>query len=515
MFTNRLLRHLAVGACAVGLLGSVARAQIQSQGPVALDSGKINGAITGEKNDISVYKGIPFAAPPVGDLRWRPPQPVESWEGVRDALKFGSIAPQQSPFPTGETQSEDCLYLNVWTPAKTASDHLPVMVWIHGGGFTFGAGSTIIYYGTRIAEQGVVVVTLNYRLNILGGFAHPRLSQESQHGVSGNYGLLDQIEALRWVSRNIGRFGGDPDNVTIFGESAGGLSVTALMISPMTKGLFQRAIVESGSRGAMGTLEGAEKAGIELVEKMHLEDDSTLLTTLRSKPWKELPDAARFRGGPVVDGWVFTDQPENLWAKGEQHDVPMIVGYNRDEATFFLRGRAALPATVDEYKKAVAERFPHGAQRILELYPAKTDDDVYWAEIALRTDSSLGVTAPQQLRGMFIVPAKGWLYYFTRVPPGPTAKRMGASHAAELRYVFGTIPASSAEVDRRLSEAMIRYWTQFAKSGNPNQPGLPDWPAFEKGSEGYLELGDTIRAGKDLKRAKIEAIQAARGNERG
>lgn len=508
MFINRLPRQIAVGVSVVGLIGSAAWAQVQRRGPVQLDAGKINGAIAGEKSNISVYKGIPFAAPPVGDLRWCRPQPVASWDGVREALKFGPVAPQQSPFPTPEAQSEDCLYLNIWTPAKTAGERLPVMVWIHGGGFTFGAGSTVIYDGTRIANEGVVVVTLNYRLNILGGFAHPRLSKETKEGTSGNYGLLDQIEALRWVTRNIKQFGGDADNVTIFGESAGGLSVTALMVSPMTKGLFQRAIVESGSRGMMGTLEAAEKDGIELVKKMHLEDDSGLLTTLRSKSWQELPDAARFRGGPVVDGWVFTDQPQNLWTKGQQHDVPMIVGYNRDEATFFLRGRGALPSTVDEYKKSVAERFPKGAQSILELYPAKTDDDVYWAEIALRTDSSLGVTAPEQLRGMFNVSAKGWLFYFTRVPPGPTAARMGASHAAELRYVFGTIPADSSDVDRRLSDAMIKYWTQFAKSGDPNQAGLPTWPAFEKLSEGYLELGDSIQPGKDLKRAKIEALQA-------
>jgi para-nitrobenzyl esterase len=510
MLRKWLLATVAVVAM-VGFASS-ARAQLHTQGPVKLDVGTVSGALTGEKNDISVYKGIPFAAPPVGDLRWRPPQGAAAWEGIREAVKFGPIAPQQSPFPTGEPQSEDCLYLNVWTPAKTAAERLGVMVWIHGGGFTFGSGSTPIYVGTKLAEQGVVVVTINYRLNIFGGFAHPLLSKESERGVSGNYGLLDQIEALRWVQRNIKGFGGDPGNVTIFGESAGGISVTALMVSPLAKGLFQRAIVESGSTGTLGTLKDAEQRGVELVKSMKLDGDSALLTTLRSKSWQELPDAARFRAGPIVDGWAFPTQPKEAWAKGEQHDIPLIVGYNRDEATFFLRTRGGLPATVAEYRESVAKRFGKSAERILELYPAQSDEEVYWAEIALRTDSTLGISAPEQLRGMFSVKSKGWLYYFTRVPPGPLAEKMGASHAAELRYVFGTIPPqTSTDVDRRLSEAMIGYWTRFAKSGNPNGADLPQWPAFEKGSENYLELGNTIEAGRDLKEVKIEALEAGRG----
>ena len=320
----------------------------------------------------------------------------------------------------------------------------------------------------------------------------------------------DQLAALAWVRENIAGFGGDPANVTILGESAGGISVTALLVSPLAKGLFHQAIVQSGSTGTLGTLQDAERRGVELAKTMQLDGDSALLTTLRSKTWQELPDAARFRAGPIVDGWVFTAQPKEAWAAGAQHDVPLIVGYNRDEATFFLRNRGALPATVAEYRESVARRFPQGAERILDLYPAKSDDDVYWAEIALRTDSTLGIAAPEQLRGMFSVKSKGWLYYFTRVPPGPLAEKMGASHAAELRYVFGTIPPqTSTDIDRRLSEAMIRYWTGFAKSGDPNQPGLVEWPAFEKGRESYLQLGDTIEAGRDLKREQIEALRTA------
>jgi para-nitrobenzyl esterase len=238
---NVFMRASMLSICVAALACSESVAQIQTQGPVTLDSGgQVSGALTGKNSDISVYKGIPYAAPPVGALRWKPPQPVNPWDGVRDATRFGAIQPQRSRFPTapGARQSEDSLYLNVWTPAKRADQRLPVMVWIHGGGFTFGSSSQPLYDGTRLAEAGVVLVSFNYRLNVLGGFAHPLLSKESEHGVSGNYGLLDQIAALQWVTRNIAAFGGDPGKVTVFGESAGGISVSVLMVSPRAKGLF-------------------------------------------------------------------------------------------------------------------------------------------------------------------------------------------------------------------------------------------------------------------------------------
>jgi para-nitrobenzyl esterase len=492
-------------------LGSQAAAQIQSLGPVQLDSGKISGSLGGRNNEISVYKGIPYAAPPVGDLRWRPPQPVKPWDTVRDATKFGAIQPQRSRFPSGPgaVQSEDSLYLNVWTPAKRPDERLPVMVWIHGGGFTFGSSSQPTYDGTRLAEAGVVLVSMNYRLNVLGGFAHPLLSKESERGVSGNYGILDQIAALEWVKRNIAAFGGDPGTVTIFGESAGGISVSVLMVSPLTKGLFHRAIVESGSTGRIGTLQSAEKAGEDLVKKLGLEKAPNLLAKLRAMPWEDIPDAASFRGGPVVDGWMVNEQPGKTCKEGKQHNVPMIVGYNRDEATFFARG--PVPKTIDEFRDSVRKRYKASADKILALYPVKSDDDVYWAAMHLATDAGLGVSAPNQLRGMFNVSSKAWFYHFSHVTPGPRVKTMGVPHAAELAYVFGTLSRTARKADRDVSDAIIGYWTQFAKSGNPNRPGLPEWRAFEKGNECYLDLGDEITCAKDFKKDRIEVLEAFSG----
>lgn len=514
----RIRLHWITAFCLAAVLSVSAAGQLQKAGPVRLDSGKISGALSSKNERVSVYKGIPYAAPPVGNLRWRAPRPVTPWDGVREATEFGPIQPQSDRIPGGATPtsvlSEDSLYLNVWTPAESASERLPVMVWIHGGGFRYGSGSTSIYDGTRLADHGVVVVTFNYRMHVLSGFAHPALTQESGHVTSGNYGFLDQIAALQWVRRNIGNFGGDPNNVTIFGESAGGISVTALMTSPLSESLFQRAIVESGSVGRIGTLEEAEEAGQNLLQEAGIEEGPDLLDRLRAMPFDELPGGINYRGGPVVDGYVFPGQPDELFAAGRQHDVPLIAGYNKHEATFFLRGRTPVPKTVAEYEDAVRERYGDRAEAILALYPAKSDGDVYWAEMTLRTDASLGVGVPRQLRGMFNVPSKGYMYTFTRVPPGPNAARMGASHAAELTYVFGTQygPVAGSAPDRELSEAMMRYWTQFAKTGDPNVEGSPEWPAFERGHEGYIKLDTTITGGVDLKKDKIAILEQAGDN---
>src|SRR5579862_8049927 len=293
MAHHRIVIALALCATAV--------AQIQNQGPVKIDTGRISGAIAGHGNEISVYKGIPYAAPPVGELRWKAPRPAADWAGVRETTKFSPIPPQRQ---SNDPQSEDCLYLNVWTPAKSATERLPVMVWIFGGGFTYGSASTRIYDGARLAEQGVVLVTFNYRLNVLAGFAHPllskELSKESGKG-SGDYGMLDQIAALQWVQRNIKTFGGDPGNVTIFGESAGDVAVSSLVVSPLTVGLFHKAIVESGSAATITPLDLAEETGRKLVSRMGLDNDPNLLTTLRAKPSTDLPDAQNYRGGQVID----------------------------------------------------------------------------------------------------------------------------------------------------------------------------------------------------------------------
>ncbi len=482
------------------LFVALALGQVQSQGPVRLDTGRVSGALAGSATDVSVYKGIPFAAPPVGELRWKAPQPAKDWGGILEATKFSAIPPQRQ---SADPQSEDCLYLNVWTPAKSASERLPVMVWIYGGGFTYGSASTRIYDGVHLAERGVIVVSFNYRLNVLAGFAHPLLSKESGHG-SGDYGLLDQIAALQWVKRNIQAFGGNPGNVTIFGESAGGIAVSTLVVSPLSEGLFQKAIVESGSAATLTPLESAEARGRELVTKMGLAGDANLLAALREKAWKDFPDAANYRGGPVIDGYALTDHPNAFWAKGTQHNVPMIIGYNHDEATFFLGRDGDIPKTVEEYEASVRQRFGESAKMVLSLYPAKSPDEVYWQEVAIRTDSRFGLGARAQLRGEFTVPSKTWEYHFNYLAPGARDPKRGVSHASELAYVFGTIPADATKETREVSDAMVRYWTQFAKTGNPNQPGLPEWPAFQKGNESYLEIAQPIHAEKDLNREKTD-----------
>jgi len=500
-----MTRGWLISISALALAFPAALAQIQSQGPLKLDSGRVSGALTGVNNDISVYKGIPYVASPTGELRWRAPQPVKAWEGVRDATKFGAICPQREG-RGGDVQSEDCLFLNVWTPAKGASQKLPVMVWVHGGGFTYGSGSSRIYDGTRLAEHGVIVVTLNYRLNILSGFAHPVLSRESEHG-SGNYGLLDQIAALKWVQRNIKEFGGDPANVTLFGESAGGLSVSALLVSPQTKGLIEKAIVESGSGTRITTQESAEKTGQEFVKQMGLENDANGIAKLREKSWKNLPNAQNYRGAPVLDGWAFTDDPINVWAKGKQLNAPMIVGYNHDEATFFMARDGDIPKTADEFQASVRKRYADAAGQLLALYPVKTDDDVYWSEISVRTERGMGLNARLQLRGMSTVPAKAYEYHFSHLPEVVADPKRGVSHASELVYVFGTIPANADAGSRQMSEAIMNYWTQFAKTGDPNQAGLPQWPRFQKGNEAYLELKNPIHAAKDLNKDKLDIFE--------
>src|SRR3984885_9183748 len=332
--------------------------------PVKIDTGLLQGVAASESGDVVVFRGIPYAAPPVGDLRWRAPQPAKAWEGVRECAKFGPAAPQiVSPllatFPgmsLGASTSEDCLYLNVWAPGHHSPEKLPVMVWVHGGGYTFGAHSPPLYEATNLSRRGVIVVGMNYRLGALGFLAHPALSAESEHGVSGNYGLLDQIEALRWVQKNIAAFGGDPERVTVFGESAGGNSVYSLLLTPLAKGLFQRAIPESGGtlnfaqlkKSAYGH-ESAEEQGIAFAKKCGVKEGPGLLAELRALPvevlLKSVPglDSMRsfsfrntgMRLAPIVDGYVITDDPMTMFERGSVNAVPMIVGANGNEGSMF------------------------------------------------------------------------------------------------------------------------------------------------------------------------------------
>jgi para-nitrobenzyl esterase len=498
------------------LWAASADAQLHTNGPVKIESGLISGATTGKGGSISVYKGIPYAAPPVGKLRWRPPEPPESWEGVRDATEFGAVAPQRPRKFGGvskkATMSEDCLYLNVWTPARSADDVLPVMVWIHGGGFRYGAGSVQLYTGTRLAEAGVVLVNFNYRLNVFGFFAHPLLTEESGHNASGNYGLMDQIAALKWVRNNIAAFGGDPDRITIFGESAGARSVSLLMASPLSEGLFHRAIAHSGAlRDTTTSLAEREERGTEIAAALGCDKEADPLAALRSKTFEELIGPERLPWNPFVDGWVVPEHPESLYATGKIHNVPLIAGSNTDEATYRMVSDPIPSAS--EYEAFIRGLFGDAADRVLGIYPAETDDDVFDALNRFESDRRMALHARNQVRWMENVSAKAYLYHFSRVPPSILGWKLGAHHGAELRYAFGNLDFSltdfffARKVDKKLSAAMVSYWTQFAATGDPNGGGLPEWPAYKTETDMHIELGTTIVAGKNFRKKELDILE--------
>jgi para-nitrobenzyl esterase len=493
--------------------------------PVKLAAGLVTGLTVGE---VRVYKGVPFAAPPIGDLRWRPPQPVAPWEGVRACAEFGPWCPQPKSIigaPGGERQSEDCLYLNVWTAAPTATAKLPVMVWIHGGGCTTGSGAAATYDGAVLARQGVVLVTLNYRLGPFGYLAHPLLSKESPHDVSGNYGMLDQIAALQWVRDNIAAFGGDPGCVTVFGESAGALSLCRLMVSPLAKGLFQRAIAESG--GAQGRnahlreprnhLEPAEAVGVGIARTLGCDREPGVLLALRAVSAERLLTASDpaqglygkgITFGPVVDGWAIPDDPDRLFAAGRQHDVPFLLGTTADEGTLFL---AQIPVRrVVGYESMIRSRFGTEAEEILRLFPCPDDASVKAAFSRLTTVTAFVAPARFLARCMAACQSKAYLYHFTRVPPGAGLLGMGATHGSEIAYVFGNLRPLHGRVDRQLSAAMSAAWVRFARSGDPNGADLPTWPAYTSAGDQHLEFGDQIRVGSGLHKEACDLLDRLR-----
>jgi para-nitrobenzyl esterase len=456
--------------------------------PVRVEQGLLSGTVNGK---VSAYKGVPFAAPPVGDLRWRAPQPPAAWKGVRAADKFSSTC-MQTPYPEGslyrstpEPVSEDCLYLNIWTAASSASDKRPVMLWIHGGAFVKGSGSTPTYDGSALALKGAVVVTINYRLGIFGFFAHPELTAESASHASGNYAILDQIAALKWVQKNIAAFGGDPSRVTIFGESAGSWAVNALVASPLAKGLFHRAIGESGANfGPIPRMSDAENAGAK----------AGSVADLRAKSAEDvlkLPWAIAL----TIDGYVEPEPVRTIFEKGHQNDVPILIGSNADEGTAFMPAKMGVAA----YEAYVRGRLGVYADDFLKLSPASTDEEAWRAGANVIRDQVFGV----QMRMWARLQAKtgkapAYLYYFSRVPTGGAlAKRYGAFHASEISYVFGTGDIGRrrwTDDDQKLSDVMSSYWFNFAATGNPNGPGLPVWPQYDEKKDLALGLGDKVEA---------------------
>lgn len=455
--------------------------------PVKIENGMVQGTV---EDGLRVYRGIPFAAPPVNELRWKAPQPTQKWKGVLPADKFGPASIQNNPAMTNlPPPSEDCLYLNVWTPAKSDKDRLAVMVWIHGGGFMAGATSEQLYHSEHIAKRGVVVVTIGYRLGIQGFMAHPALSAENDKKVSGNYGLLDMIEGLKWVQQNISAFGGDPGKVTIFGESAGGIAVSMLCASPLAKGLFHGAISQSGgsfgpvrANGGPGenvqSLADAEKAGKEWAIK----EGATTAAELRKLPADKLIISwpAQGNGWPVMDGWVIPDDQYRLYEAGKYNDTPVLVGYNSDEG-------ASFPAepTSEAYVKYTKERYGRFAERLLELYPPGKDKPTKTARDLMR-DTAFGWHTWTWARLQTKTgKSKTFLYYFDHHPEYPLDSPkagFGAAHSDEMPLVFHQfgLPGRPAknDIDVAMSEMIISYWTNFAKYGDPNGKGLPVWPAY-------------------------------------
>ena len=462
---------------------------------VKVDGGMVQGTV---KDGLTVFKGIPFAAPPVGDLRWKAPQPAAQWDTVLQANRFAPDPIQG--WGDKAKQSEDCLYLNVWTPAKYTNDKIPVLVWIYGGGFNGGA--TSYYNGEHLAKKGVVLVSIAYRVGILGFMAHPELSAENPNHVSGNYGLLDMIAGLDWIQKNIAQFGGDPGKVTIFGESAGGIAVSMLCASPMAKGLFTGAISQSGGSFGpprptsfpgenMKRLADAEKGGLTYQQSAGVSS----IAELRALAPADLP-AVRGLAWPIIDGYVIPDDQYKLYEAGQFNDTPILVGCNSDEGASFSHEKDP-----KAFIASVEARYGGFADDLLKAYPVG-ENSVPKTARDLARDAAFGwhtwSWARLQSR---IGKSKAYLYYFDQHPDYPEDSPRygyGSPHGQDVAYVFMTLDASNPETtesDLAISEAMAAYWTNFAKTGNPNGEGVPEWPAFSDETPEVMVFGPTPHTG--------------------
>ncbi len=463
---------------------------------VRVDSGELQGAV---QDEVAYFKGIPFAAPPVGRLRWRPPQPPQKWRGLRQATQFGADC-MQVPLPSdaaplGVKPAEDCLYLNVWRPAKILPGHkLPVLVWIYGGGFVNGGSSPAVYDGGAFAKDGIVFVSFNYRVARFGFFAHPALTAEQPAGPLGNYGLMDQIAALKWVQRNIGGFGGDPRNVTICGESAGGISVHHLMTSRAARGLFAKAIVQSGTgrpggalgmRPLSGGADSAEALGVAFAAKKGIQGDGPdALRKLRALPATEVAkdlnmatmgSDSTYVGGPVIDGDIVTGDPGQLYAAGRGARVPLMVGATSADIGFvFMRSRS-----IDD----LLAQFGPDAQKVRTAYHLRDDDDVMADAFRMGGDQMMVEPARYVAR---MLSARGQLVYefrFSYVAESMRKQWLGAPHASDIPFVFDTVAArydtALTPRDEAAAKTIHKYWAAFVKTGKPEVAGLPHWPAYE------------------------------------
>jgi para-nitrobenzyl esterase len=456
--------------------------------PVKTEDGLVQGTL---EDGLTVYRGIPFAAPPVGDLRWHAPLPAAKWDGVRQATQFGPI-----PVQDGKG-SEDCLYLNVWTPAKSATERLPVMVYIYGGGFAGGSTSDPWTSGEMLAKKGVVFVSIAYRVGILGFLAHPELSSETTNHVSGNYGILDQIAGLQWVRKNIAAFGGDPNKVTIFGESAGAISVSMLCASPLAKGLFEGAISQSG--GSFGPPRPTTYPGENMKRLADAERDGEAyakgasIAELRKLAPDKLPGG---RGWPIIDGWVIPDDQHKLYEAGKYNDVPVLIGYNSDEGASFWP-----PKTPQDYIANVHKRYGKFADDLIKAYPVGTNSVPKTARDLTR-DATFGWQTWSWARLQSQAGKSNVFYYYfdqhPDYPEGSPKAGYGSPHAQDVSYVFLHLNPSSPETtksDLAISDAMSTYWVNFAKHGNPNGKRLPAWPAFSERNPQVMYFQQTPHLG--------------------
>jgi len=500
-----------------GILFFVARPFAMIPDQVRIDTGALTGVVGSTQPTVRVFKGIPYAAPPTGENRWKAPQPAAKWDGVRNADAFGApcaagaafgfggrggggnrgaargdappaqppaaAAPQREP-----ARSEDCLYLNVWTSANSASDKRPVMMWIYGGGFTGGSGGMAWYDGENLAAKGAVIVTMNYRLGSLGFFAHPDLAKEAGHPGSGNYGMMDAIAALQWVKRNIAAFGGDPNNVTVAGESAGAIMVGALVGSPQAKGLFKRAIAESGGwmglqMARMKTAADAEAAGVKAVDALGVKS----MAELRAKPMNELTGLAS--QGLIIDGYVIPEDISLIFQAGKENVVDVLTGSNKDEANFGicpgagLAGRGGANMNLSNFKSNAEKRYGEIADQYLKLYPVASDDDAKKAAHEACADeitwNMRQWAAAEAGKGK-----KAYTYFFSHVQnvngqPSPA----GATHTAEISFAWnnpkGQATQTWTDVDTKLADQMSSYWVNFITKGDPTGSGLPHWTEFK------------------------------------
>lgn len=481
--------------------------------PVRTALGLLQGT-TSADGSVRIFKGIPYAAPPVGELRWKAPQPMPAWEGVRKATEFGARCMQGRIFNDmvfrDAGPSEDCLYLNVWTPNSEPGAVLPVMVWIYGGGFQAGATSEPRQDGEKLAKKGVVVVSMNYRLGVFGFFSHPELTKESGRNASGNYGLLDQTAALRWVQDNIAAFGGDPANVTIFGESAGSMSVNAQVATPLANKLFKQAIGESGGDFGFSTPIPALAQSEEVGQKFAQEVGASTLKDLRAKSAQELLDASMkgrgvYRFWPNIDGYFFPESPLAIYGAGKENHVAVMAGWNTDEmnaAAFFGKETH----TKENYEAKVRQIFSGKADEALKLFPASTPEEMTTSARQLASAQFITYSTWKWLELQTQTGgANIYRYHFEQAPPVESSPSRGAYHSADIEYVFQTLdwkklPWTAA--DRRVSDQVSSYWTNFAKTGDPNGPGLPQWPRYTFEQWQVMHLGPDAHAGPDAERAK-------------